>query len=123
MQPQRSIGRRIIRWLAITGVVLVVVQIAIWTGLLVWLQSTNPGTPFSVLAEQALTGTAVFYRCSLVDCEVEGIGGMTLRVWADESILENPPVAITVDEAGRVYVAEGERAKLLPVAADYRDLA
>jgi quinoprotein glucose dehydrogenase len=109
MPPQRSLGRSIARWLAITVGAVVVVQLAIWVGVFIWVRSTNPGTPFSVIAEQTLTGTAVFYRCSLWDCAVKGIGGMDLRVWADEALLPNPPVALTVDEAGRVYVAEGGR--------------
>jgi quinoprotein glucose dehydrogenase len=95
--------------LGIPLVSLGILLLAAWLGLSLWLQSLNPGTPLAAMLAATTEFAGAFVRCSIFTCEVETVGGLQQRVWADGALLPYPPVAIAVDEVGRVYVAEGGR--------------
>jgi quinoprotein glucose dehydrogenase len=98
----RKIFRRIL-----IGVL--VVPILVWLGVSAGVKLTvAKEVPFSTLL--GLVGSGLFSPvvCVVIGCESELLEGME-NVTFDESLLESTPVALDIDEFGRVLVAETGR--------------
>ena len=101
---------RAFRWLGWGLAALAVAGLAMWLGTAYWISDQLPeDLPFWTalrIVGPMLWGSLV---CSVTGCSPEPISGTRLRVFAGASLLRYTPVAIDVDEWGRVYVAESDR--------------
>jgi quinoprotein glucose dehydrogenase len=81
-----------------------------WVGVSYWAAGqAGDGVGFSdmmPMVGEMVVGTV---KCQIFECKAEAVEGMTVTTWASSEITGSTPVAIDVDEYGRVYVAEGDR--------------
>ena len=100
---------RAVRWIAI-GLLGLALAIALWLlGLTIYYRPlAGPELPFGQLYVFIAGEAWGRVYCGVTGCPVELPEGMTSRVW-DEHLLRSTPVALDVDEQGRLYVAEADR--------------
>ena len=99
-------GRRWLRWV-LGG--LLCAPLLFWLGVSVAVKLTvGREAPFTVLLQMVGAGLLGSVHCALGGCEAELIPGMTLATF-DDHLTEGTLVALDVDEAGRVILAESHR--------------
>lgn len=99
-----------LRWL-LRGLLAALVLILLAWGALVWKYSdaAGPDVPKWQLALFIADEVGARIYCAVTGCPAVLPEGMTIREWADQTLVPSTPVAIDVDPWGRVYVAEGDR--------------
>ncbi len=98
------------RWLIRVPLILLALLFAAWMGITVWaLDLAGPGTPFWAVSGYVADQVVGSVVCAVTGCPAELPEGMSLRVFAEQKLLPATPVALDVDEHGRVWVAESGR--------------
>ena len=88
--------RRHAKPLAITALVLGIVVVLWPIGVAVYIRSLDPTIPFPIAIELGAEGTVAFFRCDVFECEIERPGGIEIELWAEDALVDGPPVAIAV---------------------------
>ena len=99
--------RMALRWLVRVGMLLGVLVLLAW-GLATWIAVREGDLAVDVAARVAFEAGSSAIWCGLVGCPAEPIEGLVVANW-DGGLLPSTPVALAVDPAGRVYVAESDR--------------
>lgn len=98
------------RWLLRGLLAIVLVVLVAWGYLITkYSEAAGPGVPKWQLALFIADEVGARLYCAVTGCPAQLPEGMSLREWADQSLVPSTPVALDVDPWDRVYVAEGDR--------------
>ena len=101
--------RTALRWLFGILAGFVVVVLLAWVGITIWAkEQAGDDVPFTALAGIVATEVLSRIDCAVTGCPPEVAEGLAISVHADE-LMRTTPVAIDVDEWGRVHIAESDR--------------
>ncbi len=105
-----SIVRRFIRVIVISVLVLVTLAGLGIVGATVWAKDqAGEGVTYAQLIPIVASTVFGMAKCAIVECKPDAGEGFTIASWSPPALTASTPVAIEVDEFGRVYVAEGDR--------------